>query len=78
MGKFKVEFIEAETAIFIIQETTDAIGLLKVGKVAGSGHLSAKAIKYARLLITCVLQYLFNMCLKHDCVPLNFCIGRIV
>ena len=34
MGKVKAEFIEAEGTIFTVQEITDAIGLLKVGKAA--------------------------------------------
>ena len=46
-GKLKAEFIEAESTIFIVQEFTDAIDLLKVGKAAGCDYLSAEAIKYA-------------------------------
>ena len=78
IGKVKAEFIEAESTIFTVQEITDAIGLLKVGKAAGCDHLSAEAVKYAHPLIIWVLQHLFNMCCKRGCVPLNFCIVRIV
>ena len=55
MGKVKAEFIKAESTIFTVQEITDVIGSLKVGKAAGCNHLSAEAVKYAHPLIICVL-----------------------
>ena len=78
MGKVKAEFIEAESTIFTVQEITDAIGLLKVGKAAGCDYHSTEAVKYAHPLIICVLQHLFNMYYEYGWIPLNFCIGRIV
>ena len=44
MGKVKAKCIKAKSAIFTVQDITDAIGLLKGGKAAGCDHLNAKAV----------------------------------
>ena len=58
MGKVKAEFIETESTIFTVQEITDAIDLMKVGKAAGCNHLSTEAIKYAHPLIICFAAFI--------------------
>ena len=51
---------------------------LKIDKAAGFDNLKAKSIKFAHPIIFNELKDFCNMCCKHGCVPLSFCIGRIV
>ena len=78
MSKLKEEFVNDECSEFTAQDIIEATDELKIDKAAGFDNLKAKSIKFAHPIIVNVLKELFNMCFKHGCVPLSFCVGRIV
>ena len=78
MSKLKEEFVNDECSEFTAQDIIEAIDELKIDKAAGFDNLKAESIKFAHPIIVNVLKELFNMCCKHGCVPLSFCVGRIV
>ena len=78
MSKLKEELVNDECSEFTAQDIIEAIDELKINKAAGFDNLKAESIKFAHLIIVNVLNELFNICCKHGCVPLSFCVGRIV
>ena len=78
MSKLKEEFVNDECFKFTSQDIIEAIDELKIDKAAGFDNLKAESIKFAHPFIVNILKDLFNMCCKHGCVPLSFCVGRIV
>ena len=55
-----------------------AVKRLKCDKAAGVDGLYAECVKFAHMSICSLLRKLFNACIKHSFVPINFCSGRIV
>ena len=51
---------------------------LKCDKAAGVNGLYAECVKFAHMSICSLLRKLFNACIKHSFVSINFCSGRIV
>ena len=63
---------------FALQDVQLAVKRLKCDKTAGVDGLYAECVKFAHMSVCSLLRKLFNACIKHSFVPINFCSGRIV
>ena len=75
MNKLKEEFVYDECSEFTAQDIIAAVDELKIDKADDFDNLKVDSIICAYPIIVNVLKELFNMCCKHGCVPLSFCVG---
>jgi len=62
----------------LVEEVDNAVHCLRVGKAAGLDRLTADHILFSHPSLIIQLHTLFNLCMKHGCVPSQFGQGIVI